>query len=140
MAGQPTTTSAAPPPVPILPLTQAQFETTVATGLDLKEPVTLRFSEPMDAASVAAALSVEPDTAVDLSWATDGMSVTIAPQARWSTGVLETVTVQAGALARTGQPLARPARAVFLTRDATTGTASATEPIGRTWPSRRASW
>ena len=40
------------------------------------------------------------------------------------------MTVRAGALARTGQPLARPARAVFLTRGATTGTVTATEPVG----------
>jgi len=127
--GRPPTTSATPP-VPILPLTQAEFETTVATDHGLSEPVTLRFSTPMDAAWVAAALTVEPDTAVDLTWASDGMSLTIAPIGHWSAGVLETVTVQAGALARTGQPLARPARAVFLTRGATSGTAVASEPIG----------
>ena len=52
--------------MPILPLTQAEFETTVATDRGLSEPVTIRFSAPMDAASVAAALTVEPDAAVDL--------------------------------------------------------------------------
>lgn len=128
-AGKPPTTVATPP-VPIVPLTQAAFETTVATGRALSEPVTIRFSTAMDAVSVAAALTVDPDTDVDLTWATDGTSLTIAPRDHWSAGVLETVTVRAGALARTGQPLARPARAVFLTRGATTGTVSATEPVG----------
>ncbi len=128
-AGRPEPTVATPP-TPIVPLTQAQFETTVATGRALNQPVTIRFSAAMDPASVAAALTVEPATPVDLSWAPDGMSVTVAPADHWSAGVLETVTVQAGALARTGQPLAHPARAVFLTRGVTTGSAIATEPIG----------
>ena len=128
-AGRPPTTVATPP-VPILPLTQAAFETTVATDHGLAEPVTIHFSAPMDATSVASALTVEPDTAVDLTWASDATTLTIAPTDRWSAGVLETVTVQAGALARTGQPLARPVRAVFLTRGATTGTAAATETLG----------
>ena len=38
--------------------------------------------------------------------------------------------MQPGALDRTGQPLARPARAVFLTRPATTGSAAATDTLG----------
>jgi uncharacterized protein YkwD len=38
--------------------------------------------------------------------------------------------VQPGALDRTGQPLARPARAVFLTRPETSGSAEATDVLG----------
>jgi uncharacterized protein YkwD len=123
-------TTVATPPQPIVPLTQAAFETIVATGHGLKEAVTIRFTTPMDAASVAAALTVEPATAVDLTWAPDATNLTISPRARWAPGVLQTVTVQAGALARTGQPLARPARAVFLTRGTTTGTVFPTETLG----------
>ena len=120
----------ATPPQPIVPLTQAAFETKVATGHGLKEPVTIRFSTPMQATSVEAALTVEPATAVDLTWAPDATNLTISPRTRWATGVLQTVTVQAGALAQTGQPLARPARAVFLTRGTTTGTIFPTETLG----------
>jgi len=120
----------ATPPVPILPVAQGAFETTVATDHDLSAPVSIRFSVPMDPASVDAAVVVEPETAVDLTWAQDGTRLVVAPRDHWAAGVLQTVTVQAGAVARTGQPLARPARAVFLTRAATSATAVATETIG----------
>ena len=56
-----------------------------------------------------------------------GQTMTIAPTHALGTRRLQTVTVQAGALAQTGQPLARPARAVFLTRGTTTGTIVADE-------------
>ncbi len=120
----------ATPVSPILPLTQAAFSTTFSTGRGLTEPVTIGFTTPMDPASVAAALSVEPTTPVDLAWDATGTVLTVSPHGRWSVGTFETVTVRAGALARTGQPLTRPARAVFLTRDATTGSIVATDPIG----------
>jgi uncharacterized protein YkwD len=128
-AGRPAATVATPP-VPILPLAQAAFETTVATDHELSAPVSIRFSVPMDPASVDAAVVVEPETAVDLTWTPDRTRLIVAPRDHWAAGVLQTVTVQAGAVARTGQPLARPVRAVFLTRDATTATAVATETIG----------
>jgi uncharacterized protein YkwD len=128
-AGRPAVTVATPD-VPILPLTQAAFDTTVATDHGLAEPVSIHFSAPMDAASVATALSVEPDAAVTLSWAPDDVTLTIVPKDHWSAGVLETVTVRAGALARTGQPLARPVRAVFLTRGVATGSAVPTDMLG----------
>ena len=49
-----------------------------------------------------------------------GKILTVTPRGRWSLGTFTTVTVPAGTLAASGQPLARPARSVFLTRDATT--------------------
>ncbi len=118
-AGQPKTTVAVPPTV-IVPLTQAEFTTTFSTGRGLAEPVTIRFSTPMDATSVAASLAVEPATPVDLAWDASETVLTVAPRDRWAVGTLHTVTVQSGALARSGQPLTRPARAAFLTRDVTT--------------------
>jgi uncharacterized protein YkwD len=128
-AGLPTTTSARPP-TPIVPLTQAAFRTMVATDRDLKAPVAIVFTTPMDAASVAAAVNVDPPTAVRLAWDAAADTLTISPQAYWSPGVYYTVSVAAGALAQTGQPLARPAHAAFLTREATTGSVAATDQIG----------
>ena len=120
----------ATPVSPILPLAQAAFSTTFSTGRGLTEPVKIGFTTPMDPVSVAAALSVEPATPVDLAWDATGTELTVSPHGRWSVGTFETVTVKAGALARTGQPLARPARAVFLTRDAVTVSVVATDPVG----------
>jgi uncharacterized protein YkwD len=127
--GLPAGTSARPP-TPIVPLTQAAFQTTVVTGHDLTAPVAISFTTAMDPGSVASAVTVDPPTPVDLTWDAAGRMLTIAPESHWAPGALYTVSVQAGALAGTGQPLAQPARAAFLTRDATTSTVAATDPIG----------
>lgn len=127
--GRPAVTAALLP-VPIVPLTQAEFTTTVETGHDLGQPVTIRFTTPMDVGSVAAALAVEPATPVELTWDRAGMAVTVSPRTRWLAGTFTTVTVEAGALARSGQPLAKPARAIFLTRGATSASIAATQPVG----------
>lgn len=128
-ASRPSPTVANPPSA-IVPLTQAAFRTMVATDRDLHDPVTIEFSTAMTPASVAAAIMVDPATAIDLTWDTTGRIVTISPRTMWAAGIFHTVTVQAGALATTGQPLARPARAVFLTRAVTTGAVIATDVIG----------
>ncbi len=128
-AGLPATTTARPP-TPIVPLTRAAFQTTVVTGHDLTAPVAISFSTPMDPGSVASAVTVDPPTPVDLSWDAGGRMLTISPAVHWAPGAFYTVSVQAGALAGTGQPLAQPARAAFLTRDATSSAVAPTDPIG----------
>jgi uncharacterized protein YkwD len=128
-AGRPAVIEAIPPS-PILPLTQAAFTTMVTTDRELDAPVTLDFSSPMDHASVAAAIEIDPPTEVSLSWDAADRTLSISPVETWTAGTFHTVTVQAGALASNGQPLARPARAVFLTRDATTGSVAATDRTG----------
>ncbi len=100
-----------------LPLTAAAFRTVVATDRDLDEPVTIDFSVPMDQRSVAAALTVTPNVAVRLSWDDAGQVVTVTPQHGWVAGTYHTITVEAGALAASGVPMASPARAAFLTRE-----------------------
>ncbi len=128
-AGLPASTSARPPS-PIVPLTRAAFQTTVVTGHDLTAPVAISFTTPMDPGSVASAVTVDPPTPVQLAWDAAGRTLTISPQAHWSPGAYYTVSVQAGALAGTGQPLAQPARAAFLTRAAITSSVAPTDPIG----------
>ena len=128
-AGRPAI-AVANPPSAIVPLTQAAFRTVVATDRDLHDPVSIEFSTTMAPASVAAAIAVDPATAIDLTWDVTGRIVTISPRTMWAAGTFHTITVQAGALATTGQPLARPARAVFLTRAATTGAVIATDAVG----------
>ena len=127
--GQPQTTVATRT-TPILPLAQTAFTTTFSTDRGLSEPVTLAFTTPMDAASVAGAIKVEPAKPVDLSWDRTGKILTVTPRGRWSLGTFTTVTVPAGTLAVSGQPLARPARSVFLTRDATTASIIPTASFG----------
>jgi uncharacterized protein YkwD len=129
-AGLPSPTTATRT-TPIVPLTRAEFRTVVATGASVVEPVAIHFTTPMNQRSVAAAVTVDPPTPVELTWDAAGQTVTIAPSSAWTPGVFHTVSVQAGALAQTGQPLARPARAAFLTRAPTTTAVASTEPIGK---------
>ena len=127
--GQPAATVATPPTA-IVPLSEADFTTAVATNQGVTEAVSIRFSAPMDHRSVAAAVRVEPATSTALSWDASSTVLTVAPADHWMAGTFHTVSVQAGALAASGQPLARPARAVFLTRAATPVSAAATDQVG----------
>ncbi len=128
-AGLPSVTSATPPSAPIVPLTRAAFRTVVATNASVSGPVTIEFSTPMNPASVAAAITVDPPTPVDLVWDGTADTLTISPRTAWAPGVFHSVSVQAGALAASGQPLTRPVRAAFLTRPPATATI---EPTGAT--------
>ncbi len=130
-AGLPMVTTATPPSSPIVPLTRAAFRTVVATNASVRAPVAIEFTTPMNAASVAASVSVDPPTPVLLTWDAAGDTLSISPRMAWAPGAFHTVSVQAGALAETGQPLARPARAVFLTRQPLTARIQPTEPAGK---------
>ncbi len=128
-AGQPATAIATHPNA-IGPLSQSAFATTFSTNRDLSEAVTIGFATPMDRASVAAALKVQPAKAVDLSWDSTGTILTVSPRGRWAVATFNTVTVQASALTSTGEPLGRPARTVFLTRGAASTMITPTAQLG----------
>jgi uncharacterized protein YkwD len=127
----PSGTTATKPLPAIVPLEPAAFTTSIAADQELDAPVQLAFSGPMDHTSVAASLDVSPSTAVRLTWDPTGTRVTINPASRWQPGAYYTVTVRAGALGASGRPMAKPARAVFLTRDATTARIGATTMAGK---------
>ena len=114
-----------------VPLTRAAFSPVVTTGLSLNEPLTVNFSTPMDEDSVAASLRVQPAQDVDLAWDAGHQTLTIRPAGAWRPDTLHSVTVDPGALALTGRPMARPVRAAFLTRTATDGRIDATRPQGK---------
>lgn len=130
---RPTATKASPP-TQIIPLTQAAFKTAIATGVAVDAPATIAFSTPMDHASVQAALRVQPATGISLIWSADDMSVSIVPIHHWAPGTYHTITVEAGALARTGRPSTTPARASFLTREAATAMVEPTKTVGKLVP------
>jgi uncharacterized protein YkwD len=121
----------ATPPTDVVPLTQAAFRTTVATGVELRASSTVGFSTPMERASVEAALAVEPPTAVELLWNDDDTAVTIVPVGHWAPDTYHTITVQPGALASTGRPLTKPVRSAFLTRAPASAVVAATETLGK---------
>jgi uncharacterized protein YkwD len=115
----------------IVPLTQAAFKTSVGTGVEVDAPATIAFSTAMERASVEAALTVHPATEIELIWSPDDTSVTVVPVEHWAAGTYHTITVQPGALARTGRPLTTPARSAFLTRGPATAVVAATERIAK---------
>ena len=119
----------ATPSHPIVPLTQAEFKATVGTDHGLTEPVTIAFSTAMDPASVASMVRVAPATDVRLGWNDADTLLTITPTTHWVAGTFHTVTVEAGALALTGQPLPKPARAIFVTRAPTAVSLAATDLV-----------
>ena len=129
LAGWPSTATATPPSEP-LPVTDAAFGPVVATGSGLDDPLSVTFSTAMDPTSVAALTTVVPPADVELSWNPSGTRLTILPRGGWAPETFHTITVAAGALARTGQPLLSPVRTAFLTRGPATATIAATETAG----------
>jgi len=104
-------TSTLPVPPSILPVN-------VGIGLASSEAVTLTFPEPMDRASVEAALVIAPAQQVALRWSDDGRSLHVAPQGLWSTDRRYALTVGATARSAGGALLGRPARFSFTTQTA----------------------
>lgn len=128
------TPTVATPPTEVVPLTQAAFRNQLATDIAVDAAIAIEFSTPMEPASVAAALDVEPSTAVDLAWDADGTTLTIAPVEHWTPGAYHTITVEPGALARSGRPLTVPARSTFLTRAPVVATLAAEATVGTAVP------
>jgi uncharacterized protein YkwD len=118
-------------PTEAVPLTQAAFTNTVATAVDVDAPVSIAFSTPMEPASVAAALTVEPPTGIELHWDEAFTSLTVTPTSHWEPETFHTVTVEPGALARTGRPLTTPARSSFLTRGPSAVVLAASDTVGK---------
>jgi uncharacterized protein YkwD len=116
--------SATPAPV------AARVLDAIATGHGLKQPFTIEFDAPMDAATVAAALRLQPDAAVSFDWDEAGRVLTIAPVAQWQPGTLYALTVADNARAVDGGALAADLRSVVLTDRAGTAALAATRAVG----------
>lgn len=102
------------------PLAASALGPAVTTGRGLTSPLLVDFDAPMDAASVADAVEVDPTAEVRLSWSEDGRRLAVEPLGTWHPATLYTVTVGTAARDREGRPLVAPLRAGFLTRAATT--------------------
>ena len=124
-SARPAVTNASPTS-DIVPLTQAAFRMAVATNIDLRSPASILFSAPMQRDSVGSSVSIQPAVPFQLEWSADDTRVSIVPTGAWQPSTYYTVTVGAGALAASGRPMTKPARAAFLTRDTATGLLAAT--------------
>ena len=121
---------AARPPTPVTPVVQARLSGPVRTDADLSSSVTIDFSSPMDAVSVAAALKVEPATNVTLQWEQGGRRLVVIPSEPWAPSTFVTVTVGSAAHDATGAAIATPVRTSFVTRPPTTASLVATRTVG----------
>ena len=90
----------------------------VGVGIPTNQAITVEFSRAMDAASVADALVVEPETDVYLTWSADGTRLEIAPSDRWETDRRYLVTVGPQALAATGDRIGTATELTFTTQTA----------------------
>jgi uncharacterized protein YkwD len=129
-SARPAVTTASPTS-DIVPLTQAAFRMAVATNIDLRAPTSILFSAPMQRDSVESSVSIQPAVPFQLQWSENDTRVSIVPTAAWQPSTYYTVTIGAGALATSGRPMTKPARAAFLTRDAATGLIAATGMIDK---------
>jgi hypothetical protein len=111
------------------PAAALEFATEIETSESPSAPVTIAFPTRMNPDSVAASLSVEPETPVSISWDETFTVVTVRPKAAWAPATYHTITVAAGALDARGAPTDRATRAAFLTREATTATVTATDQL-----------
>jgi uncharacterized protein YkwD len=114
----PSGTNATPPSVPV-PVASAAVRNDIRVGMTLNAPIHVTFSTAMNARSVARALRVVPAADVALAWDASASVLTVTPVSGWQPTTIYTVSVDAGALAESGAPMARPARTAFMTRAAT---------------------
>lgn len=119
--GAPTATAA--------PLAASALGPAVVTGTGLQAAMIVEFGAPMDAATVATAVRVEPRTEVKLGWSDDGTQLLVEPAGSWQPATYYTITVNGGARDREGRQLGAPVRAGFYTRAATGTSLAATERL-----------
>jgi uncharacterized protein YkwD len=111
------------------PLAASKLGPAVVTGTGLQSAMIVEFGAPMDAASVATAVQVDPPARVKLGWSDDGTQLIVEPVGRWRPATYYTITVGAGAEDRGGRTLAAPVRAGFLTRESTGTSLAATSRL-----------
>ena len=85
----------------------------------------------MDPSTVAAALRLQPDTAVTFAWDDAGRVLTISPLSQWQADTLYVLTVSKAARAANGGALSAPVRSAVLTAPAGTGSIAATRMSGK---------
>jgi uncharacterized protein YkwD len=125
----PQPTIATPPSIPV-PVASSAHRTDLQAGLAWNAAISIGFSTPMNPASVASSLRVDPATAVDLAWSSDGTTLLVSPRSGWRPGTLHTITVGPGTLAANGSPMTAAVRAAFQTRTASAAVIAPTKFAG----------
>lgn len=102
----------------------------VRTGWGVTQPIVVRFSAPMDTASVSAAISVTPQAQVKLEWDATASQLYVEPVVGWTAGTVYTVSVGPGARAQDGAALSPMAPAIVYVRAPGSVTLQATKLVG----------
>ena len=118
------------------PVAPERFGPNVESRDALGGPVTFDFPRPMDEASVAAAISINPEMPVTLAWLDGGRTLLVSPQGAWAPATYYTVTISASARDTAGVALEGPLQTAFYTRGPTGARIVATAPLaaGRVAP------
>lgn len=122
-------TASALPPVTAGPVAAQRFGPTVKSPEALDGAVAFDFAAPMDQASVAAALSVDPQTSVTLAWLNSGRTLLVSARGGWAPQTYYTITIESTARDAAGVAVADPIRTAFHTRGPTGARIVATQSL-----------
>jgi len=122
-------TASALAPATAGPVAPQRFGPTVTSPEALDGAVAFDFAGPMDQASVAAALSVDPQTAVTLAWLDSGRTLLVSARGGWAPETYYTITIDPTARNAAGVSVADPIRTAFHTRGPTGARIVATQPL-----------
>ena len=113
------------------PTAPSALATDLSGEYPLDKPVTIPFNKPMDAASVAASLKLDPASSVALAWDEAGEILSLSPQSFWSPSTTYAIDISPEARDRNGLPLGQGVHMSFVTSSLTSGVISATEAVGK---------
>jgi uncharacterized protein YkwD len=135
MGSLPRAASALPPVTPG-PMAPERFGPNVESVQALDSAVTFEFAVPMDPASVAAALTIDPTTPVALGWLDGGRRLQVSARDGWAPATYYSITIGTAARDASGTALKDPLRTAFYTRRPTGVRITPTAPLpgGRVSP------
>jgi uncharacterized protein YkwD len=113
------------------PVASTAFGPNVRTNVGPHAAVDVTFSQPMDRAAVAEAITLSPSRSVQLEWNAAGTTLMVRPATIWATGTYYTITIGSTAADRAGHQLGAPLRVAFVTRTPTLAKIAATRMNGR---------
>ena len=124
------------PPATAGPVAAERFGPNVESRQALDGAVTFEFAAPMDEASVAAALTVDPQTPLNLAWLDGDRRLLVTSRSAWAPETYYTLTIASSARSAAGATLGDPLRTAFYTRGPTGGRIVATGSLsnGRVSP------
>lgn len=99
---------------------QSILPVAIGAAIPASDPVLLTFAEPMDPASVEAAVRLLPGHDASLSWNEDRTELSIAPDGRWRTDEGYLIVVGASATTAEGEALGAAQQYAFSTQTAPT--------------------